>query len=83
MDLALLVPLADVRRDLVGHEVADRPLDEPVLLGRAEIDHAGILRARIATSNGVLEVCQFVLVAGQTRRTLSMMLGADLPFVTL
>jgi hypothetical protein len=72
-----------VRRDLVGDEVPNGALDEPVLLGRAEIDHAGILRARIATSNGAQEVCQFVLVAGQTRRTLSMMLGADVPFVTL
>ena len=40
MDLALLVPLADVRQDLGLGEGADALLDEAVLVGQGEVDHA-------------------------------------------
>ena len=43
VDLALLVPLADVRQDLGLGELTDRLLDEAVLVGRAEVDHRRIL----------------------------------------
>jgi len=43
MDLALLVPLTDVRDDLALGELADGLLDEPVLVGQAEIDRHGDL----------------------------------------
>jgi hypothetical protein len=39
MDLALLVPLADVRQDLGFGERAGGRLDELVLVGQGEIDH--------------------------------------------
>ena len=39
MDLAVLVPLADVGHDLGLGEVADALLDEAVLVGQGEVDH--------------------------------------------
>jgi hypothetical protein len=39
VDLALLVPLADMREDLGLREGADALLDEPVLVGEGEVDH--------------------------------------------
>ena len=39
MDLALLVPLADVRQDLGLGEGADAVADELVLVGEGEVDH--------------------------------------------
>ena len=41
VDLALLVPLADVGQDLGLGEGAGRVADEPVLLGQGEVDHGG------------------------------------------
>ena len=46
MDLALLVPLADVRQDLRLGEVPDGLPDELVLVGQREVDHHRILRGR-------------------------------------
>ena len=40
VDLALLVPLADVGQDLGLGEGADALADEPVLVGEGEVDHA-------------------------------------------
>ena len=45
VDLALLVPLADVRQDLRLGEGPDALLDEAVLVGEGEVDHRGIVRA--------------------------------------
>ena len=50
VDLALLVPLADVGLDLGLGELADRLLDEPVLVGRAKVDHAG--HSRVGSDRG-------------------------------
>ena len=46
VDLALLVPLADVRQDLGLDELADGLLDEAVLVGEAEVDHGTEARCR-------------------------------------
>ena len=46
MDLALLVPLADVRQDLGLGEVADGLAHELVLVGQGEVDHRRIVRGR-------------------------------------
>ena len=43
MDLALLVPLADVGQDLGLGEGAHALLHEPVLVGQGEVDHVGML----------------------------------------
>src|SRR6058998_1649362 len=51
MDLALRVPLADVRQDLGLAKLPDGLLNEAVLVGRAEVDHAGILGAHIPPPN--------------------------------
>ena len=40
VDLALLVPIADVRQDLGLGEGPHALLDEPVLVGQGEVDHA-------------------------------------------
>ena len=55
MDLALLVPLADVGQDLGLGERADRLLHEPVLVAQREIDHDGILRGRALRRGSDLE----------------------------
>ena len=41
VDLALRVPLADVRVDLGLGELAHGLLDEAVLVGRPKVDHGG------------------------------------------
>ena len=46
MHLALFVPLADVRQDLVLGKVADGLLDELVLVGQAKVDGHGYLDRR-------------------------------------
>ena len=46
MDLALLVPLADVRQDLRLGEARTLSLHEAVLVGQGEVDHRRIVRGR-------------------------------------
>ena len=49
VDLALRIPLADVRVDLRLAELPNGLLHKPVLIGRPKVDHAPILGTRTGT----------------------------------